>query len=107
MTMRQKKLEMSEECTLLTYSDIQECIDLVNQECDVDFEGTTRRDRALSYLLHDIKLTHNELMYDLFCLSSYRDSTADKSSCRNRRLRDYDDSFESDNRKSEYTYIFV
>ncbi|KAH0952189.1 hypothetical protein HN011_000264 [Eciton burchellii] len=38
MTMRQKKLEMSEECTLLTYSDIQECIDLVNQECDVDFE---------------------------------------------------------------------
>jgi len=39
MTMRQKKLKMSEECTLLTYSDIQECIDLVNEECDNDFEG--------------------------------------------------------------------
>jgi len=63
MTIRQKKLEMSEECTLLTYSDIQECIDLVNEECDDDFEGTMGRYRALSYPLHDIKLTHN-LLYN-------------------------------------------
>ncbi|RLU14769.1 hypothetical protein DMN91_012656 [Ooceraea biroi] len=38
MKMRQRKLETSEECTLLTYSDIQECIELVNEECDDNFE---------------------------------------------------------------------
>ncbi|XP_020296828.1 ras GTPase-activating-like protein IQGAP1 isoform X2 [Pseudomyrmex gracilis] len=35
---RQTKLETSEECSLLTYSDIQECIDLVNAQCQEGFE---------------------------------------------------------------------
>ncbi|XP_067211920.1 ras GTPase-activating-like protein IQGAP1 isoform X1 [Linepithema humile] len=37
-TTRKIKLEISEECPLLTYSDIQECIDSVNAQCDEGFE---------------------------------------------------------------------
>ncbi|XP_018395983.1 PREDICTED: ras GTPase-activating-like protein IQGAP1 [Cyphomyrmex costatus] len=37
-TARQAKLRLSQECSILTYSDIQECIDLVNVQCDEGFE---------------------------------------------------------------------
>ncbi|XP_011692559.1 PREDICTED: ras GTPase-activating-like protein IQGAP1 isoform X1 [Wasmannia auropunctata] len=38
---RQAKLRASQECSILTYSDIQECIDSVNVQCDEDFEVIT------------------------------------------------------------------
>ncbi|KAL6266711.1 hypothetical protein P5V15_003547 [Pogonomyrmex californicus] len=38
MMARQTKLKVSQECSLLTYSDIQECIDSVNAQCDEGFE---------------------------------------------------------------------
>ncbi|XP_011265580.1 ras GTPase-activating-like protein IQGAP1 [Camponotus floridanus] len=37
-TLRQVKLKTFQECSLLTYSDIQQCIYSVNTECDEDFE---------------------------------------------------------------------
>ncbi|XP_071553686.1 ras GTPase-activating-like protein IQGAP1 [Temnothorax nylanderi] len=37
-TARQVKLRASEECSILTYSDIQRCIDSVNEQCDEGFE---------------------------------------------------------------------
>lgn len=47
--MRQKKLEMSQECALLTYSDIQECIDLVNEECNDDLQGKEKKKKKKYY----------------------------------------------------------
>lgn len=38
-TFRQMKLKTSQKCSLLTYSDIQQCIYTVNAECDKGFEG--------------------------------------------------------------------
>lgn len=38
-TARQAKLRASQECSILTYSDIQECIDSVNAQCNEGFEG--------------------------------------------------------------------
>lgn len=38
-TLRQVKLKTFQECSLLTYSDIQQCIYSVNTECDEGFEG--------------------------------------------------------------------
>ncbi|KAL6436488.1 hypothetical protein ACFW04_004757 [Cataglyphis niger] len=37
-TFRQMKLKTSQDCSLLTYSDIQQCIYTVNAECDKGFE---------------------------------------------------------------------
>lgn len=36
---RCKKQAADEECPLLTYIDIQDCIDAVNQQCQIDDEG--------------------------------------------------------------------
>lgn len=53
---RKKKLETSKECSLLTYSDIQECIDSVNAQCDEGFEGLIKILNVLLrvYILHHI-----------------------------------------------------
>lgn len=56
---RQAKLRASQECSILTYSDIQECIDLVNVQCDEGFEGTTKmlhKSNDYVYVLHVIDL---------------------------------------------------
>jgi len=47
-TARQAKLRVSQECSILTYSDIQECIDSVNVQCDEGFEGITRMSHKLN-----------------------------------------------------------
>lgn len=41
-TTRQAKLRASRECSILTYSDIQECINSVNKQCNEGFEGTRK-----------------------------------------------------------------
>lgn len=39
MAIRNEKLATGEPCSLLTYVDIQECIDLVNEKCSEDNNG--------------------------------------------------------------------
>lgn len=39
---RRKKQLKSEECPLLTYGDIEECIDTINSQCSENSEGITK-----------------------------------------------------------------
>lgn len=55
---RQAKLRTSQECSILTYSDIQECIDSVNAQCDEGFQGITKmpyRSNNYIYISYVIK----------------------------------------------------
>lgn len=38
----EKQAAFTSECPLLTYVDIQECVDIVNQQCQEDTEGEPR-----------------------------------------------------------------
>lgn len=42
MAIRHEKLSSDEDCPLLTYLDIQECVDLVNEQCLLDDKGKSK-----------------------------------------------------------------
>lgn len=53
---RCEKQAVSDECPVLTYIDIQECIDVVNQQCQNDDEGILNK--PFIYLLCMFYRTH-------------------------------------------------